>query len=74
MRNEITRLTAVKAFDVVAVSSLSLPLGSVLPGVLTELTACLRKANRPLRQAALSAIDVSFPPHPILLAESSMHI
>ena len=58
MRNDITRLTAVKAFDTVAASPLSLPLSPVLASVLSELTTFLRKANRPLRQAALSTIDV----------------
>ena len=61
MRNEITRLSAVKAFDMVATSELALPLAPVLGNVLTELTTFLRKANRPLRQAALSAIDVRPP-------------
>lgn len=58
LRNEITRLAAVKAIDAIASSPLPLPLAPVLPTVLTELTGFLRKANRPLRQASLSAIDV----------------
>ena len=58
LRNEITRLTAVKAFASIAQSPLSLDLSPVLQPLLAELTGFLRKANRVLRQASLSALEV----------------
>lgn len=57
MGNEITRLTAVKAFSVIACSPLKIDLSCVLDHVITELTAFLRKANRALRQATLDALN-----------------
>ncbi|KAI5658172.1 hypothetical protein M9H77_26965 [Catharanthus roseus] len=57
MGNEITRLTAVKAFAVIAASPLHLDLSCVLEHVTTELTAFLRKANRALRQATLGTLN-----------------
>ncbi|XP_044488177.1 cullin-associated NEDD8-dissociated protein 1-like [Mangifera indica] len=57
MGNEITRLTAVKALAVIAVSQLHIDLSCVLEHVLTELTAFLRKANRALRQATLGTLN-----------------
>ncbi|XP_071725473.1 cullin-associated NEDD8-dissociated protein 1-like [Rutidosis leptorrhynchoides] len=57
MGNEITRLTAVKAFAVIAASPLHLDLSCVLQHVIGELTAFLRKANRALRQATLGTLN-----------------
>ncbi|KAH7538365.1 hypothetical protein FEM48_Zijuj03G0191800 [Ziziphus jujuba var. spinosa] len=57
MGNEITRLTAVKAFAVIAASRLQIDLSCVLEQVITELTAFLRKANRALRQATLGTLN-----------------
>ncbi|KAI3810655.1 hypothetical protein L1987_20277 [Smallanthus sonchifolius] len=57
MGNEITRLTAVKAFAVIAASPLHLDLSCVLEHVIVELTAFLRKANRSLRQATLGTLN-----------------
>ncbi|CAL9008989.1 unnamed protein product [Prunus brigantina] len=57
MGNEITRLTAVKAFAVIAASPLKIDLSCVLEQVIAELTAFLRKANRPLRQATLGTLN-----------------
>jgi cullin-associated NEDD8-dissociated protein 1 len=57
MGNEITRLTAVKAFAVIAASPLLLDLSCVLEHVISELTAFLRKANRALRQATLGTLN-----------------
>ncbi|KZV43714.1 hypothetical protein F511_00265 [Dorcoceras hygrometricum] len=57
MGNEITRLTAVKAFAVIASSPLHLDLSCVLEHVISELTAFLRKANRALRQATLGTLN-----------------
>ncbi|XP_049401360.1 cullin-associated NEDD8-dissociated protein 1 [Solanum stenotomum] len=57
MGNEITRLTAVKAFAVIAASPLHLDLSCVIEQVISELTAFLRKANRALRQATLGTLN-----------------
>ncbi|XP_047046151.1 cullin-associated NEDD8-dissociated protein 1-like [Lolium rigidum] len=57
MGNEITRLTAVKAFAVIASSPLRIDLKCVLDHVVSELTAFLRKANRALRQATLGTLN-----------------
>lgn len=57
LKNEITRLTAVKALATIARSALNIDLSSVLAPALAELTSFLRKANRQLRQAALSALE-----------------
>ncbi|VAI27270.1 unnamed protein product [Triticum turgidum subsp. durum] len=57
MGNEITRLTAVKAFAVIANSPLRIDLSCVLDHVVSELTAFLRKANRALRQATLGTLN-----------------
>ncbi|VFQ60675.1 unnamed protein product [Cuscuta campestris] len=57
MGNEITRLTAVKAFAVIAASPLHLDLSCVIEQVIAELTAFLRKANRALRQATLGTLN-----------------
>ncbi|KAG8044191.1 hypothetical protein GUJ93_ZPchr0040g33514 [Zizania palustris] len=57
MGNEITRLTAVKAFSVIAKSPLHIDLSRVLDHVISELTAFLRKANRALRQATLGTLN-----------------
>uniref|UniRef100_A0ACD5XLH9 Uncharacterized protein n=1 Tax=Avena sativa TaxID=4498 RepID=A0ACD5XLH9_AVESA len=57
MGNEITRLTAVKAFAVIASSPLQIDLKCVLDHVVSELTAFLRKANRALRQATLGTLN-----------------
>ena len=58
LRNDITRLTAVKAITTVAHSPLPIDLNLVIEPVLTELTSFMRKANRPLKQASLSAMEV----------------
>ncbi|KAL9675175.1 hypothetical protein QQ045_003376 [Rhodiola kirilowii] len=57
MGNEITRLTAVKAFAVIAASRIRVDLTSVLENLIAELTAFLRKANRSLRQATLGTLN-----------------
>ncbi|KAG2500009.1 hypothetical protein HYH03_002291 [Edaphochlamys debaryana] len=70
LRNEITRLTAVKALTALAASPL-VPgelLGAAGPegggGVVAELTSFLRKANRLLRQASLVALEALASRHP----------
>ncbi|KAL9241863.1 hypothetical protein vseg_015923 [Gypsophila vaccaria] len=57
MGNEITRLTTVKAFAVIAASPLHIDLSCILEIVVAELTAFLRKANRTLRQATLGTLN-----------------
>ncbi|KAF8067210.1 CAND1 [Scenedesmus sp. PABB004] len=57
LRNEITRLPAVKGVGILAASRLELGLDAVLEPVTAELTSFLRKANRLLRQASLTALD-----------------
>lgn len=80
MGNEITRLTAVKAFAVIANSPLRVDLSCVLEQVVSELTAFLRKANRALRQATLGTLNslliaygdqISSPAYEVIVAELS---
>lgn len=56
LRNEVTRLTAVKAFASIAASPLNIDLSSVLGDVVNELCEFLKKADRALRQGALSTL------------------
>ena len=56
LKNEITRLTAVRAFGTIARTPLPIDLTSVLPQALSDLTSFLRKANRQLRLASLAAL------------------
>ncbi|KAL6580783.1 Cullin-associated NEDD8-dissociated protein 1 [Orobanche minor] len=63
MGNERNRLTAVKAFAVIAASPLHLEISCVLEQVVSELSALLKKANQPLRQAThgtLNTLIVSY--------------
>lgn len=57
LRNEITRLTAVKAFATIAESPLKIDLSCVLEQVIIELTTFLRKTYRALRQASLYTLN-----------------
>jgi len=98
LRNEITRVTTVKTFELLSCASLdtclkSTPPGaasSVLQAVVADLASFLRKSNRPLRQASLSALDtivlshgadlaptdfdIIFDELPALVNESDLHI
>lgn len=58
LQSDTTRLAAVKAFGRIAESPLPLDMAPVLDRLLTDLASFLRKSNRPLRQAALAAIEV----------------
>ena len=58
LKNEVTRLTATKGFATLAGSARALDLSPVLDSMFMELTRFLRMANRPLRQAALQALEV----------------
>lgn len=56
--NEITRLTTVKAFEIIAVSPLKVNLSAVLPDVVKTLASFLRQANRALKQSSLTTLNV----------------
>jgi hypothetical protein len=51
-------VTAARAFTAIPQSPLQLDMPGVLQPALEELTGFLRKANRALRQTALSALEV----------------
>nr|KAF6473432.1 putative cullin associated and neddylation dissociated 2 (putative) [Rousettus aegyptiacus] len=90
LRNEITRLPAVKALTLVAVSPLRLDLQPILADALPILASFLRKNQRALRLATLAALDalaqsqgLNLPPSavrsvlaelPALVNESDMHV
>ncbi|XP_049718584.1 cullin-associated NEDD8-dissociated protein 2 isoform X3 [Elephas maximus indicus] len=90
LRNEITRLPAVKALTLVARSPLQLDLQPILAEALPILASFLRKNQRALRLATLAALDalaqsqgLSLPPPairavlaelPALVSESDMHV
>ncbi|XP_016065390.1 PREDICTED: cullin-associated NEDD8-dissociated protein 2 isoform X2 [Miniopterus natalensis] len=90
LRNEITRLPAVKALTLVALSPLQLDLQPILAESLPILASFLRKNQRALRLATLAALDalaqsqgLSLPPAavrvvlaelPALVSESDMHV
>uniref|UniRef100_A0A2R8Z8C1 Cullin associated and neddylation dissociated 2 (putative) n=1 Tax=Pan paniscus TaxID=9597 RepID=A0A2R8Z8C1_PANPA len=90
LRNEITRLPAIKALTLVAVSPLQLDLQPILAEALRILASFLRKNQRALRLATLAALDalaqsqgLSLPPSavqavlaelPALVNESDMHV
>lgn len=58
LTNEITRLTAVKAFETIASSKLNIDLKPVLNDALKELSSFLRKTNRQLKQSSLITLVV----------------
>uniref|UniRef100_A0A8D2DID2 Cullin associated and neddylation dissociated 2 (putative) n=1 Tax=Sciurus vulgaris TaxID=55149 RepID=A0A8D2DID2_SCIVU len=90
LRNEITRLPAVKALTLVAVSPLRLDMQPILAEALPILASFLRKNQRALRLATLAALDalaqsqgLHLPPPavravlaevPALVSESDMHV
>ncbi|GAB2283803.1 Cullin-associated NEDD8-dissociated protein 1 [Dionaea muscipula] len=74
MGNEITRLTAVKAFAVIAASPLRIDISSVLENVIAELTAFLRKANRALRQATLGTLNSILRTHDDKISSSTYEV
>ncbi|MEW5303601.1 MAG: hypothetical protein WDW36_006278 [Sanguina aurantia] len=57
LRNEITRLPAVKAFCLAASTPLAVDFTPILDPVMSELTSFLRKVNRQLRQASLATLE-----------------
>jgi len=62
-RNETTRLAAVRAFAMIAGASRQLDLSGVIASVTSELTAFLRKANKPLRESSLAALTALISRH-----------
>ncbi|XP_030163305.1 cullin-associated NEDD8-dissociated protein 2 [Lynx canadensis] len=90
LRNEITRLPAVKALTLVASSPLRLDLQPIVAEALPILASFLRKNQRALRLATLAALDaltqsqgLSLPPCavqavlaelPALVSENDMHV
>lgn len=57
LRNEITRVNAVKAVARIAQSKLKIDISSILADTMKELATFLRKSNRQLKQSSLSALD-----------------
>ncbi|XP_068108853.1 cullin-associated NEDD8-dissociated protein 1-like [Hyperolius riggenbachi] len=90
LRNEITRLIAVKVFTLIAGSPLKIDLRPLLKDALPILASFLRKNQRALRLATVSALEVLVKNYsdclkpamldpvvaelPSLLAESDMHV
>ncbi|XP_008585253.1 PREDICTED: cullin-associated NEDD8-dissociated protein 2 isoform X1 [Galeopterus variegatus] len=90
LRNEITRLPAVKALTLVAMSPLQLDLQPILAEALPILASFLRKNQRALQLATLASLDAlaqsqghSLPPSavravlaelPALVSENDMHV
>lgn len=58
LRNETTRMSAVRALSVVATSPLHPDLSPVLQGGMEELTGFLRKASRQVKHASLETLEV----------------
>mgnify|MGYP002803523298 FL=1 len=58
LRNEITRLTTVKAVTLIAGSPLKIDLSIILPETMPVLATFLRKNHRALKLATLNALDV----------------
>jgi len=57
LRNETTRITALKAFATIANSPLQVDLGAVVSDVVLECSTFLRKNDRALKQAALTSLN-----------------
>jgi cullin-associated NEDD8-dissociated protein 1 len=72
LRNEITRLTAVRAFEAIASSPLELPLAETISPLLSELCSFLRKNNRSLRQASLLTLHALTLRHAAALGADGM--
>ena len=60
LKNEITRLTAVKAVALIARSPLKISISAILPECIPVLASFLRKNHRDLRLATLSCLDALF--------------
>ena len=60
LKNEITRLTAVKALMRIAASELRIDLSPILAGALPNLASFLRKNQRALKLSTLALLDILF--------------
>uniref|UniRef100_A0A8C5CGW6 Cullin associated and neddylation dissociated 1 n=1 Tax=Gadus morhua TaxID=8049 RepID=A0A8C5CGW6_GADMO len=90
LKNEITRLTTVKALTLIAGSRLSIDLRPVLPDAVPILASFLRKNQRALKLCTLAALDILLRNYssavtpamvdavlaelPPLISESDMHV
>ncbi|KAK0135024.1 Cullin-associated NEDD8-dissociated protein 1 [Merluccius polli] len=90
LKNEITRLTTVKALTLIAGSRLSIDLRPVLPDAIPILASFLRKNQRALKLCTLAALDILLRNYssavtpamvdavlaelPPLISESDMHV
>nr|XP_040059898.1 cullin-associated NEDD8-dissociated protein 2 isoform X2 [Gasterosteus aculeatus aculeatus] len=90
LRNEITRLTAVRTITLISASPLKIDLASILPETLSVLGSFLRKNQRALKLATLACLTALVQHHaagikpaalepvlselPALVDESDMHV
>ncbi|XP_073324828.1 cullin-associated NEDD8-dissociated protein 2 [Pagrus major] len=90
LKNEITRLTAVRTITLVSASSLKVDLSSILPEALSVLGSFLRKNQRALKLGTLACLNALVTHHaasikpaalepvlselPALVDESDMHV
>ncbi|XP_036955842.1 cullin-associated NEDD8-dissociated protein 2 isoform X1 [Acanthopagrus latus] len=90
LKNEITRLTAVRTITLISASSLKIDLSSILPEALTVLGSFLRKNQRALKLGTLACLNALVTHHaasikpaaldpvlselPALVDESDMHV
>lgn len=72
LKNEITRLAAVKAIGAVAKSELRLDMGDDAATAAARLAGFLRKTNRPLRQASLAALEALVSKHRASLGDAEV--
>lgn len=72
LKNEITRLAAVKAIGQVAKSELRLDMGDAAASAVEALAGFLRKTNRPLRQASLAALEALVSKHSGSLSDAEV--
>uniref|UniRef100_A0A671U9Q8 TATA-binding protein interacting (TIP20) domain-containing protein n=2 Tax=Sparus aurata TaxID=8175 RepID=A0A671U9Q8_SPAAU len=90
LKNEITRLTAVRTITLISASSLKIDLSSILPEALSVLGSFLRKNQRALKLGTLACLNALVTHHaasikpaalepvlselPALVDESDMHV
>ena len=74
LKNEITRLAAVKAIGAVAKSELRLDMGDYAATAATALAGFLRKTNRPLRLACLAALEALVSKHSGSLSDADVTV
>eukprot|EP00884_Botryococcus_braunii_P010434 jgi/Botrbrau1/19392/Bobra.0338s0022.1 len=72
LKNEITRLAATKGITLILDSSLELPLKAVMDPIMEQLTSFLRKYHRPLRYAALTAIQAVVEHHTGIVSDAAL--